>query len=189
MAIDIRNLGTPQIVEATFVAQAVDAGIIPTIKSLITLATDEVSLLADLKAALAVANPPLAEALGLDTLRAILRYMDKVDRSIGYGEHIPELLDENGPAAIWPVYYDDAGGERVEAGTPIEEQSHRAGFVGFHALINGGLYHSGSLPADTTANLVIPVELPPGEYTLRVCYVNADRDTTRLSPPATFTVA
>lgn len=189
MAIDIKNVGTRQVVEATFLAQAVDAGIITTIKSLVNLAADEITLLIHLKTVLAEDNPPLAEALNLDTLRAILRYAVTVDRGLGYADSIPDLLDANGPAAVWPVYYPDKNGDRVEIGTPIEEKASREGYEGFHVLIDGGLYYSGDLPTDSTANLVFTAKLLPGEHTLRVCYIDAECSTTRLSPPATFTVS
>ncbi|MBZ0316341.1 MAG: hypothetical protein K8L91_07980 [Anaerolineae bacterium] len=89
-----------QVVNDAFVPLAIEAGIETVIKSLLVLATTKRELLILVKAALAVSNPPLAKALGMQTLEAILKYMQKRAAGIVMGEAIPELLDEDGPASV-----------------------------------------------------------------------------------------
>lgn len=89
-----------QVVNEAFVPLAIEAGIETVIKSLLTLATTKRELLVMVKAALAASNPRLANALGIQTLDAILRYMQKRAAGIVLGEAIPELLDEDGPASV-----------------------------------------------------------------------------------------
>jgi hypothetical protein len=91
-----------QVVNRAFVALAIEAGIETTIKSLVTLAATKEDLLVQVKTALAVANPPLAAALGIQTLEAILKYITAKEAvsAVVMAEDLPELLDENGPASV-----------------------------------------------------------------------------------------
>lgn len=185
MAIDIQS--GPSVLPATFVAQAIDAGLDVTIISLVGLGKTEQQLLEMVKESLQTTNKPLADALTLDAFRAVLRYIAATRKNIALSAAIPELLDADGPAAIWPVYY---GGTEAQAqiGTPTEEDWKRARYVGFHLLLDGAIYYSGKLPADPADNIIAPISLPAGKYTARVCYFDAQGNITRLSPAGEFTV-
>lgn len=101
MTVDLVNLGTPQVANRAFVALAVEAGIENTIRSLVGLAIDKISLLAALKEALQAGNPALAAALNLQTLEAVLAYISaKSDPAILNANELPQLLDQAGPSSV-----------------------------------------------------------------------------------------
>jgi hypothetical protein len=79
---EITNLGAAMVANTAFVPLAVQAGIIPTIKSLVGFATDEYSLVVLLKQSLWDDNQPLSLAINTGTLRAILKYMALIGESV-----------------------------------------------------------------------------------------------------------
>lgn len=99
--VDIRNVGTPQVANRAFVALAIEAGIETVIRSLVTLADDKINLLINLKRTLAGSNEPLAEALNMQTLDAILDYMAlDGDAAVVPADRLPTLVDQAGPASV-----------------------------------------------------------------------------------------
>ena len=78
---NLTNVGVPTVANKAFVALAVEAGIVDVIASIVTLAMDKRTLLEQLVDALDETNPPLAAALNLDTLDAILAYMAKLPKA------------------------------------------------------------------------------------------------------------
>lgn len=181
MAIDIQ--GGPIIVPATFVAQAIDAGLDDTIRSLVGLGMTERDLLVAVKTALVGVNDALVNALTSETLRAVLRYMADTSYSFTLGRDLPDLLDADGPSAIW-VAHSITPVEHLTITTPAEEEATRALYKGYHLLIDGQIYSSGALPANPANDIQVAVSLFPGNYQARICYVlsAADLSMTRLSP-------
>lgn len=97
---EITNLGARMVANVAFVPLAVQAGIIPTIKSLVGLAKDEISLVILLKQSLWDDNQPLAQAINTGTLGAILKYMALVGESVVFDVDLPDMLDMDGPASV-----------------------------------------------------------------------------------------
>ena len=98
--VDMVNVGVPQVANRAFVALAVEAGIIPVIQSLVPLAADKLSLLHAIKATLADNNPSLSVALNMQTLDAILAYMNRIDGAVISADALPMLLNAAGPASV-----------------------------------------------------------------------------------------
>ncbi|HID72545.1 TPA: hypothetical protein EYP38_01270, partial [Candidatus Micrarchaeota archaeon] len=73
--VNLTNVNVPSVANRAFVPLAIEAGIETVIASLVPLAKDKRTLLAELVGALAQTNPALAAALNMDTLDAILRFM------------------------------------------------------------------------------------------------------------------
>ena len=107
-----------------------------------------------------------------------------------YDDEMTWGRDADGPAAIW-VSHNHQPQEHLAITTPAEEeQSVRALYKGYHLLIDGAIYTSRKLPANTANDILVPVSLLPGTHTARICYVLSvdDQSTTRLSPEAEFEV-
>jgi hypothetical protein len=97
---EITNLGARMVANVAFVPLAVQAGIVATIKSLVGLAKDEISLVILLKQSLWDDNQPLAEAINTGTLGAILKYMALIGESVVFDVDLPDMLDMDGPASV-----------------------------------------------------------------------------------------
>lgn len=97
---EITNLGARMVANVAFVPLAVQAGIIPTIKSLVGLATDEISLVILLKQSLWDDNEPLSRAINTGTLGAILKYMALIGESVVFDVDLPDMLNMDGPASV-----------------------------------------------------------------------------------------
>ncbi len=167
-----------QVVNDAFVPLAIEAGIETVIKSLLALATTKRELLTLIKAALATTNPPLAKALGVQTLDAILKYMQKRAAGIVLGDDIPELLDQDGPAGVW-VARDVGTQVNITCSEPPS---------GFHARIYlDGIFQKQS--SATPANGVIndSIQGGPGAHVVRVLYRrDSDGAQTRFGPIGTI---
>jgi hypothetical protein len=176
MAVNVRNVGEMQVAIPTFVAEAIKAGIAATIRSLVPLATDRRQLLLDLKAALEQSNKPLADALNFQTLEAILRYMELTGQGIVLGSNIPDLLDADGPEAIWPAYYPETdilaiGWQDADADT----------YAQYWVSLDQAVIGRGLVP-ETGVNIEVPVvDLAAGTHVVSVCWVDAEGNITRLA--------
>ncbi len=170
-----------QVVNDAFVPLAIEAGIETVIKSLLTLATTKRELLIMIKATLAVSNPPLAKALGIQTLDAILKYMQKRAAGIVLGDQIPELLDQDGPAGVW-VARD--GGLNTQINVTFSEPP-----VGFHGRIYlDGIFQKESvaIPAGGVVNDSIQ-GVAAGAHSIRVLFRrDSDGAQTRFGPLGTI---
>ncbi len=108
------NVGKPQIANRGFVALAVEAGIVATIESLVTLAVDKQTLLSQIVDVLTEPNKPLADALNIQTLDAIMAYMAELDTSsVVEASDLPTLLNEDGPVSVTAGW---------DGGSPVSEQ-------------------------------------------------------------------
>jgi len=96
----INYLGSPSVVNVGFVPLAVEAGVITTIKSLVPLAKALPELVIKLHDALFESNQPLAEAMNLDTVTALLNYMAESGDSVVLGSELPQTLNMAGPASV-----------------------------------------------------------------------------------------
>ncbi len=170
-----------QVVNDAFVPLAIEAGIETVIKSLLTLATTKRQLLILVKAALAVSNPPLAKALGIQTLEAILKYMQKRAAGIVMGEDIPELLDEDGPASV-TVARDGTVNTQVNVtfNKPANGYTPRIYLDGVFQK-NSTVTPSGQFMNDSLANI------PAGAHQIRVLFRrDSDGAQTRFGPIGTI---
>jgi hypothetical protein len=155
-----------QVVNRAFVALAIEAGIETVIRSLVGLATTKEQLLLKLKLALGESNPPLAAALGLGTLEAILKYMGSktAASAVVLEEDLPELLDQAGPASVSAAR---DGGTPTQVNITFNEAPN--GFV--PELYLDGVYirdsevtPAGGWVNDALSNVAL------GSHTIRVLY-------------------
>ena len=165
MTVDMVNLGTPQVANRAFVALAIEAGIETTIRSLVLLAMDKISLLMALKEALIVNNEPLATALNLQTLDAILDYMAlKSDPPVVNVSALPTLLDDDGPASTAAAR---DGGINTQINVTYSEppSEHTA-----EIYLDGVFFkHSTATPVDGFVNDFVS-GVAAGAHTIRVLY-------------------
>lgn len=179
---DIKNIGVPQVANRAFVALAVQAGIEATIESLVTLAMDKRALLIALKEALWEDNQPLAEALNIETLDAIVAYMERRGTGIVFANKLPDLLDEDGPASVSAAR--DAG-TKTQVNVTFSEPP-----VGhtYEIYLDGVFQKAGEVAAsggwvnDAVADIVDDKE----ERVVRVLFVDVDGNMTRFGPIAKF---
>jgi hypothetical protein len=170
-----------QVVNRAFVALAIEAGIETVIRSLVGLATTKQQLLLKLKLALADSNPPLAAALGLGTLEAILKYMGSkaAASAVVLEEDLPELLDQAGPAS---VSAGRDGGVNTQVNITFNEAPN--GFI--PELYLDGVYIRDSevVPASGWVNDALS-NVALGSHTIRVLYRRVvDGHQTRFGPVA-----
>jgi len=171
---NLTNVGTPQVAVPTYVAEAISAGIDVTIRSLVHLATDRRTLLEELVTALEPYNAPLAASLNTDTLDAILRYMEASGGGLVLGNNIPDLLDADGPEAIWPVYYPDT--DTLVVGW---QDANAGDYARCYVTFDQVVVYDGPNPA---GNIEIPGFVPSaGVHSVGVCWVDDNGDTTRLT--------
>lgn len=97
---EVENLGYQMVANVAFVPLAEQAGLTATIKSLVGLATDLISLTILLKQSLWDDNEPLSRAINLGTVQAYLKYMKTIGESVVMVEDLPDTLDMNGPASV-----------------------------------------------------------------------------------------
>lgn len=176
MALNIDNIGVPQVANPAIVALAVDAGIVPLIESLVPLAVDRVTLLIQIKEALGGgANPPnpeLAAALNTQVLDAILGYMASLPGArVVPVDRVRTLLDQDGPASVSAAR--DVG-QQVNVSFPEPSGS----FTGFEIYVNERRWAETHSTAAGWVSAVIQ-NVPAGPQTIRVCYVNADGQMSR----------
>jgi hypothetical protein len=159
----INDLGAPSVVNVAFVPLAVEAGIIPTIKSLVGLSLSLPQLVVALHDALIGSNAPLAEAMNFDTVRALLAYMAESGESVVLGSDLPVTLDQAGPASV------SAG---RDGGTPtqlnIGFSTPPEGFKG--AIYLDGVYAKTSTQTGNPTVFDILANVPAGYHTVRVLY-------------------
>lgn len=174
---NINNLGQPTVQARAFVLLAIEAGIAETIKSLVPLATTKLELVVALKNALEGSNLPLALALNVDNLDAILDYMALTGTSPVVNKP-PTFLDEAGPASVSAAR--DGG---VSTQVNITFSAPQAGYT-------AEIYLDGVYMKDSTAT---PVEgwvndslsgVAAGSHTIRVLYRNDKGALTAFGPVA-----
>jgi hypothetical protein len=173
---EITNLGAPMVANVAFVPLAVEAGIIPTIKSLVGLATDEYSLVILLKQSLWDDNQALSLAINNGTLRAILKYMATIGESVVIVDDLPDMLDMNGPVSV------SAG---RDGGTPtqinIGFSTPPEGFKG--AIYLDGVFNKISNETGNPTVFDIISNVGAGAHTIRVLYRReSDGALTRFGP-------
>lgn len=181
MAMNIDNIGIPQVANPAIVALAIDAGIVPLIESLVPLATDRISLLIALKEALGGgANPPnpeLAAALNTQVLDAILGYMSSLPGArVVPAERVRRVLDHSGPLSLVAARDINALGQ-----VNVTFNEIPPGFTSYELYVNERFWKAGTLPGvEGWVNEAIQ-DVPPGQQVIRVCYVNADNQMSRFS--------
>lgn len=179
--VDIRNIGVAQVANRAFVALAVEAGIEATIQSLITLADDKRSLLINLKEALDVDNPALANALNMGTLDAVLDYMAlDADAAVLPVDQLPLLIDEDGPASVSAAR--DGG---VSTQVNITYTEPPAGYTAEIYLDGVFAKHSTASASAGFVNDNIQ-GVAAGERVIRVLYRDGEGNLTRFGPVATI---
>ena len=177
---DINNLSMPSVANRAFVPLAVEAGIETVIASLVPLATDMKSLLIALKSALATTNSALADALTLQTLGAILDYMEeKGDSPVVMAKDLPELLDEDGPASV-----SAARDGSVTTQINVTFSAPPDGYS-YEIYLDGVLAKAGSNEASGGFVNDIVSDVEAGTHTIRVLFVDADGKQTRFGPVVT----
>lgn len=171
------NIGAPQVANRNFVSLAAEAGLEATIKSLVTLAMDLVSLLAALKNTLEGPNPALAAALNIETLKAFLAYMALAPNApVLLAASLPETLYEDGPASVSAAR---------DAGTQVNVTfTEPPGGYSYEISVSGVHWKSGTLAgAGGFVNESIQ-GVPAGAQAIRVRFVNGTGAVTRFGPVA-----
>jgi len=188
------NIGAPTIASRGFVPLAVEAGIANTIKSLISgLALDARSLLLEIKSVLSADNEPLAAALNMDNLAAIIAYMELSGTGIMAASglpvtRLPVLLDEDGPAV---VSAGRDGGEPTQVN--IGYSAPPDGYTAEIYLDGVFAKRSDLAPTGETVFDIVPgVPVDGLPHTIRVLFSTVDGETgeeqqTRFGPVAAFT--
>lgn len=180
MTINLVNVGVPQVANRAFVALAVEAGIEATIRSIVGLALDKISLLAAVKTALQLGNPVLADALNVQTLDAILDYMQLTDGAIVQADQLPPLLNESGPVSVSAAR--DGG---VAGQVNVTYSEPPVGYV-------GEIYLDGVLAKISTAQAAggfvndVTSGVAAGGHTIRVLFRNPSGAMTRFGPLVTI---
>lgn len=170
------NLGVPQVANRAFVALAIEAGIEVTIKSLVGLARDKVSLLLGLKEALEENNPALAGALNVQTLDAIMEYLSVLPNAgVVDADKLPKLLNENGPAEVYGGR-DNNDSSQVNFSYTAPPEGYTA-----EAYLDGVFVKHSTLAPSAGYVYDILANVVAGAHTLRVLYRNPDGDITRFS--------
>lgn len=187
------NLGTPTIASRGFVPLAVEAGITATIESLVSgLAIDIKSLLVELKNELKDVNEPLAAALNLDNLAAIIAYMERNDTGIMAASglpvsSLPVLLDENGPSSV-SAGRDGGDPAQINVGYSAPPDGYRA-----EIYLDGVFIKFSDLaPTNGTVwDIVTGVPVDGGAHNIRVLFSTTgeagEDQQTRFGPIAAFT--
>ncbi len=176
--VDLVNIGVPQVANRGFVALAIDAGIETTLRSLVPLATDKITLLAALKAALLGSNEPLAVALNMQTLDMILAAIYGPDAPVVDAAHLPEFLNQAGPASV-SAARDSGDATQVN----ITYTAPPAGFTAEIYLDMVFVKHSTLAPSGGFVfDALFGVAL--GAHTIRVLYRSATGQITRFGPLA-----
>ena len=182
---DITNLGVPQVANQAFVPLAIEAGIESVIRSLVPLATDKQTLLVKLVGALSASNPGLAEALNMDTLDAVLKYVTALPGSpILLASALPDMLNEDGPASV-AAARDPGAPAQVNVSFPAAPEGYG------YSIYLDGVYQTSGNQAGTSgwvSESIANVPSDAHEHTVRVLYVRADTGAlTRFGPVARFT--
>ena len=173
---DLTNVGTPMVAARGFVALAVEAGIETVIESLVGLAIDKRTLLEQLVAALEDTNPPLAAALNLATLDAILAYISlKSNAAVVDADKLPVLLDENGPVSVAAGWDANPGQVNVTYSAPS------AGWTAEIYLNGVFAKHSTAVAAGGFVNDAV-LDIPTGNYAVRVLYRDPAGNISRFGP-------
>jgi hypothetical protein len=183
------NIGQPTIVSRGFLPLAIEAGIEETIASLVgSTGISLRGLLLAIKAELGEGqnppNRPLAEALNLDNLSAILAYVARsggavLPASQLVGTNLPALLDEDGPASLSAAR---DGGVAGQVNLSFPESPF--GYTDYEVYLDGVYWKAGSEAAvDGWINDSI-ADVPGGAHTARLLYLDADGAMTRFGPIA-----
>lgn len=176
---NLTNVGVPTVANKAFVPLAVEAGIVDVIASIVTLAMDKRTLLERLVDALEETNPPLAAALNLDTLDAILAYMAKIQKSpVALTSDLPEMLNANGPASVTAAR--DAG---VPGQVNVTFSAQPEGWL-YAIYLDGVMAKVGSLAGTSGFVNEAIQDVPEGAHTIRVLFVTPELAITRFGPIA-----
>lgn len=169
----------PTVANKAFVPLAVEAGIVDVIASIVTLAMDKRTLLERLVDALEETNPPLAAALNLDTLDAILAYMAKLPKApVALTSELPEMVNENGPASVTAARDGGAPGQ-----VNVTFSDRPAGYR-YAIYLDGVLQKVGNLDGSNGFVNEAIQDVPEGPHTIRVLFVTPDLAITRFGPIA-----
>jgi hypothetical protein len=183
------NIGQATIVSRGFLPLAVEAGIEETIASLVgSTGIGLRELLLAIKAELGEGqdppNRPLAEALNLDNLSAILGYVARSGGAVLPASqlvqtNLPTLLDEDGPASL-----DAARDGEVTGQINLSFPESPSGYTDYEVYLDGVYWKTGSEAAvDGWVNDSI-ADVPDGAHTARVLYLDEDGAQTRFGPVA-----
>jgi hypothetical protein len=173
-------VGDMQVANRAFVALAVEAGIESVIKSLVPLAKDMNDLIMLIRSTLVQTNPALAMAINVQTLHAIVDYMErKGDSPVIRAERLPLLLDEDGPASTSAAR--DAGAAsqvNITFSAPPAEYKAEIYLDGVFMKI------SEAAATDGWVNDYLS-DVPEGSHTIRVLYRDPKGNITRFGQVVT----
>ena len=176
---NLTNVGVPTVANKAFVALAVEAGIVDVIASIVTLAMDKRTLLEQLVDALDETNPPLAAALNLDTLDAILAYMAKLPKApVALTSELPEMVNENGPASVTAARDGSVPGQ-----VNVTFSDRPAGYR-YAIYLDGVLQKVANLAGSGGFVNEAIQNVAAGPHTVRVLFVTDEMAITRFGPIA-----
>jgi hypothetical protein len=187
MAPNIDHIGTPSVCNRAFLPLAIEAGIEETITSLIPLAMDKRSLLKAVVEALWEENRPLAEALNIDTLDAVLAYiMSQARTPIVFACDLPTQLNRDGPASVSAAR---DGGTPAQVNVTCSEDDAPTPLTRYAIYLDGIFARTATYTPDTgwVNDSVLDVPEDARQHTIRVLFVDDDLAITRFGPVATFT--
>ena len=176
---DLVNVGVPQVMNRAFVALAVESGIESVLKSLLGLAMDQRQLLERVIDALEETNPTLAAAMNMDSLMAVIEYMQSQETAaVATKDHLPTLLNESGPASV-SAARDGGVNTQVNITFSAPPEGYKA------ELYLDGIFQKvvQENPSAGFVNTLI-ANVSPGSHTIRVLFRNGDGDITKFGPIA-----
>lgn len=167
--------GRPQYVNRGFVPLAIEAGIVEVIASLVGLAMDDIDLCFQLKLALRDANPELARAINLDSLRALMDYIAATVEAapVVRAEALPKTVNEDGPETVVA-----ARDKRALEQVNISFVAPPAGYT-YEIYLNGVFLKRGENPASEGWVSDFITGVPEGKHAVRILYVTPEEKLTR----------
>ncbi|MFP4322645.1 MAG: hypothetical protein ACLFTK_09340 [Anaerolineales bacterium] len=179
------NIYDSHIAARGFVPLAIEAGIETVIRSVTPLARDETSLLLALKTALWESNRPLADALSIPTLRAIMKHLAaRENASVMLADDLPTLLDQDGPATV-NAARDGSVPTQVNVSyiaPPTETiDAEEVAWTGEIYVAGNFAKHSTVAAVDGWCHDLVQ-HVGPGAVTIRVCYRSPRGEITQFGP-------
>jgi len=160
------NLEARAYASDAFVPLAVEAGILTVINSLTPLALSEGELLLQLKTALAESNPPLAAALTVDTLAAIMEYANVVGNPVIPVENLPEYITAT-PPVLTSAGRDGGAPSQVNIGFTAPPPNYT-----YRIYLDGVFAKAGNLPPSGGTVFEALFGVSSSAHTVRVLFVS-----------------
>lgn len=179
--VNVEGLGRAQIANRAFVQLAVEAGIIPVMRSIVGLAMTKNRVVIELAAALETDNPELAMAINTQTLDALLEYMSAMDTpAVVDALNLPTALDEDGPAVV-TAGRDSGDATQLNIGFSEPLQDYMP------EIYLDGVYIKDSVQASTDGTVFDIISgVEAGAHTVRVLFRDPDGGLTRFGPVASI---